>query len=62
MLFRSLGLGVLPHLTWLPDWAHRAPLILETKDDPTASVAWLRDALEAHDNTAPRVLEALTVG
>jgi sugar phosphate isomerase/epimerase len=57
-----LGTGVLPHLTWLPEWSTRAPMILETKGDPNASVTWLRDALEPHDKKAPRVLEALTVG
>lgn len=58
----QLGTGVLPHLTWLPEWSTRAPLILETKGDAAVSVAWLRDLLEARDKKAPRVLEALTVG
>jgi sugar phosphate isomerase/epimerase len=56
----QLGEGVLPHLTWLPEWADRAPMVLETRGDPTPSVRWLRDHLES----APRerVREALTVG
>ena len=58
----QLGTGVLPHLTWLPEWSTRAPLILEIKGDAAVSVAWLRDLLEARDKKAPRVLEALTVG
>jgi hypothetical protein len=57
---RALGTGVLPHLTWLPAWAHRAPVVLETRGDPTASVAWLRAHVEPRRDA--RVLEALTVG
>jgi sugar phosphate isomerase/epimerase len=60
----TLGAGILPHATWLPAWAERAPLVLEVRGDPTASVRWLQHTLgtRSERDLEPRVLEALTVG
>jgi sugar phosphate isomerase/epimerase len=53
-----LGAGSLPHLSWLPEWAERAPLVLEVRGDPSSSVDWLRGTLEG-SNVAGRKLEDL---
>jgi sugar phosphate isomerase/epimerase len=53
-----LGTGILPHLSWLPEWAERAPLVLEVRGDPSSSVDWLRRMLEGSE-LSDRKLEDL---
>jgi sugar phosphate isomerase/epimerase len=62
----QLGQGMLPHRSWLPDWAERGPLVLEVRGDPAASLEWLNHALrhqsQEHEDLTHRAREALTVG